>query len=176
MNNDEHIANEIENIFNDAWANAPKIGDIGDLMKYLTESVNKSLDEIDALSYNLMIGKLTTVEGTDENPTKGALEIKILTTSDIPLNELLQDFTPKIDELGFIAVSNRNDFGSMTLIAFGNGHSYATCTENKGEPFAMQTYAETMEMFKRYENHKQIADQNKQMTDLFKRLHEIAAQ
>lgn len=175
MNNDEHIANEIENIFAEAWKDAPRISNIDDLLKYLTTSVNESLNEIDALRHTLIMGKLTTVEGTDENPTKGAMEVKIMTTSDIPLTELLQDFTPKINELEFIAVSNRTENGSMHFIAFGNGYSYATCTSNDHDEFQIQDYDETIEMFEKYKDHPAFAKHNTEMAKLFNRLHEIAS-
>jgi len=170
MNNDDQLKKDINNIFEEAWQEAPRIGGLNDLGEHIARAIKQVSAENRSNYQNLIAGKITIFDETDEQETnKGALELQIMIASSSPIHEMLENYKPKLKENEFIAVMTDNDHGQLTLIAFANGCNLTTLTTDDDEIIGVSDYEHTKKMFTE-------AGDTETLLRIFDRLIEIAQQ
>jgi len=170
MNNEEHIEKEIESIFDDAWKEAPTIAGLNDLGEHIAKAIKDVSDHTKSNYQNLIKGKISIFEDADNDQErgKGALELQIITSSSSPIHEMLEDYSPTLEEDQFLAVMTQNSEGQLTLIAFANGVNLTTLTSEDDEEIGVSDYDHTIKMFK------DAGAESAPLVRIFDRLIEIA--
>ena len=171
MKNDDELKNSINNIFDDAWKTAPRIGGLNDLGEHIARAIKEISAENRGNYQNLIVGRITLFDENDDQETgKGALELQIITASITPIHEMIENYAPrlKIDE--FVAVMTDNNEGQLTLIAFANGCNLTTLTTNDDDEIGVSDYDHTKKMFI------EAGDQTSRLMRIYDRLIEIAKQ
>jgi len=170
MNNDEQLKKDIDNIFNEAWNEAPRIGGLNDLGEHIARAIKQVSADNRSNYQNLIAGKITLFDETDDQESsKGALELQIITASSSPIHEMLEHYKPKLKENEFIAVMTDNNNGQLTLIAFANGCNLTTLTTDDDDEIGVSDYEHTAKMFRE-------AGDTETLLRIFDRLIEIAKQ
>jgi hypothetical protein len=148
MKNDDELKNSINNIFDDAWKTAPRIGGLNDLGEHIARAIKEISAENIGNYQNLIVGKISIFDENDDQETgKGALELQIITASISPIHDMLENYKPKLGIDEFVAVMTDNNEGQLTLIAFANGCRLTTLTTNNDDEIGVSDYDHTKKMF-----------------------------
>ena len=171
MRDDDQLKKDIESVFDDAWKEAPKVGNLNDLGEHIARAIKQASANNIGNYQTLIVGKITLFDENDEVETgKGALELQIITASITPIHNMIENYSPnlKIDE--FVAVMTDNNEGQLTLIAFANGCNLTTLTTNDDDEIGISDYDHTKKMFT------EAGDQMSVLMRIYDRLIEIAKQ
>ena len=171
MKNDDELKNSIDNIFNDAWKTAPRIGGLNDLGEHIARAIKEVSAEHIGNYQNLIVGRISIFDENDDQETgKGALELQIITASISPIHDMLENYKPKLEIDEFIAVMTDNNEGQLTLIAFANGCNLTTLTTNGDDEIGVSDYDHTKKMFN------EAGAKTCRLMRIYDRLIEIASQ